>query len=119
VVVEAFVVNIRDAAAADEGGLVQLLLKRWQSGGVHYSVFGLPALQVRRLACCAAQLAAAAIGVGASWRGLREDGAGRGGVQRPRCLGQTGDRLLQCRLCCSSSGTALHAQRSSWSCASS
>ena len=45
VVVEAFVVNIRGAAAPDAAGLVQPLLRRWQAGGCHYSVFALPAVE--------------------------------------------------------------------------
>eukprot|EP00878_Enallax_costatus_P003598 GHUV01003812.1.p1 GENE.GHUV01003812.1~~GHUV01003812.1.p1 ORF type:complete len:573 (+),score=199.32 GHUV01003812.1:368-2086(+) len=45
VVVEAFVVNIKNAAAPDEKGLVNPLLDRYNSGGCHYSVFGLPAVQ--------------------------------------------------------------------------
>lgn len=43
--VEAFVVNIREAAAPDVEGLVNPLLKRYNAGGCHYSVFGLPAVQ--------------------------------------------------------------------------
>jgi hypothetical protein len=46
VVVEAFVVNIKDAAAPDIAGLVNPLLHRYNAGGCHYSVFGLPAVQV-------------------------------------------------------------------------
>jgi hypothetical protein len=46
--VEAFVINIRDAAAPDVEGLVNPLLQRYNAGGCHYSVFGLPAVQVRR-----------------------------------------------------------------------
>lgn len=46
VLVEAFVVNIKHAAAADEDGLVNPLLDRYNAGGCHYSVFGLPAVQV-------------------------------------------------------------------------
>jgi hypothetical protein len=38
-------VRIRNAAAPDDGGLIRPLVKRWQSGGCHYSVFGLPAVQ--------------------------------------------------------------------------
>lgn len=45
VLVEAFVVNIKHAAAADEDGLVNPLLDRYHAGGCHYSVFGLPAVQ--------------------------------------------------------------------------
>lgn len=47
VVVEAFVVNIKHAAAPDEAGLVNPLLDRYNARGCHYSVFGLPAVQVR------------------------------------------------------------------------
>lgn len=43
--VEAFVVNIKDAAAPDVEGLVNPLLQRYNAGGCHYSVFGLPAVQ--------------------------------------------------------------------------
>lgn len=45
VAVEAFAVNIRDAAAPDVAGLVNPLLQRCNAGGCHYSVFGLPAVQ--------------------------------------------------------------------------
>ncbi|GBF92276.1 flagellar associated protein [Raphidocelis subcapitata] len=45
VTAEAFVVRIRNAALPDCDGLIHPLLRRWQSGGVHYSVFGLPAVQ--------------------------------------------------------------------------
>lgn len=45
VTVEAFVVNIKGAALPDKHGLVQPLLKRWQAGACHYSVFSLPAVQ--------------------------------------------------------------------------
>ncbi|KAF8067423.1 hypothetical protein HT031_002471 [Scenedesmus sp. PABB004] len=45
VTVEAFVVNIKDAAAPDVQGLVNPLLHRYNAGGCHYSVFGLPAVQ--------------------------------------------------------------------------
>eukprot|EP00879_Flechtneria_rotunda_P016529 GHRR01017298.1.p1 GENE.GHRR01017298.1~~GHRR01017298.1.p1 ORF type:complete len:419 (+),score=119.78 GHRR01017298.1:343-1599(+) len=45
VTVEAFVVNIKDAAAPDESGLINPLLDRYNAGGCHYSVFGLPAVQ--------------------------------------------------------------------------
>eukprot|EP00775_Hariotina_reticulata_P013536 gene13536-13662_t len=45
VVVEAFVVNIKNAAAPDVAGLVNPLLNRYNAGGCHYSVFGLPAVQ--------------------------------------------------------------------------
>lgn len=45
VTVEAFVVNIKDAAKPDVQGLVNPLLKRYNAGGCHYSVFGLPAVQ--------------------------------------------------------------------------
>lgn len=41
----AYVVNIRDAAAADKHGLLQPLLKRWQAGGLSYAAFALPAVQ--------------------------------------------------------------------------
>lgn len=47
--VEAFVVNIKDAAAPDVEGIVNPLLNRYNAGGCHYSVFALPAVQVRRL----------------------------------------------------------------------
>ena len=56
VTVEAFVVNIKDAAAADVEGLVHPILKRWQAGACHWSVFGLPAIQVSvtRVTTCTA-----------------------------------------------------------------
>lgn len=41
----AYVVNIRDAAAADKDGLLQPLLRRWQAGGLSYAAFALPAVQ--------------------------------------------------------------------------
>ncbi len=41
----AYVVNIRDVAAADKCGLLQPLLKRWQAGGLSYAAFALPAVQ--------------------------------------------------------------------------
>ncbi|KIY96853.1 hypothetical protein MNEG_11108 [Monoraphidium neglectum] len=44
VTAEAFVVRIRHAARPDEEGLIRPLLMRWQAGGCHYSVFGLPAV---------------------------------------------------------------------------
>lgn len=43
--VEAFVVNIKNAAKPDVEGLVNPLLHRYNAGGCHYSVFGLPAVQ--------------------------------------------------------------------------
>lgn len=45
VVVEAFVVNVADAADPDKDGIIQPLLKRWQAGGCSLATFGLPALQ--------------------------------------------------------------------------
>ena len=45
VVVEAFVVNVAEAADPDASGLIQPLLKRWQSGACSIAVFGLPAVQ--------------------------------------------------------------------------
>ncbi|PRW33106.1 transient receptor potential channel [Chlorella sorokiniana] len=41
----AYVVSIRNAAAADKDGLLQPLLKRWQAGGLSYTAFALPAVQ--------------------------------------------------------------------------
>lgn len=43
--VVAYVVTMVDAAAPDKHGLLQPLLKRWQAGGLSYSVFALPAVQ--------------------------------------------------------------------------
>ncbi len=51
VAVEAYVVNLRHAAAPDCDGLLQPLLKRWQTGRCSYKVFGLPAVQVRPALC--------------------------------------------------------------------
>ncbi|KAI8467566.1 MAG: hypothetical protein J3K34DRAFT_523650 [Monoraphidium minutum] len=45
VTAEAFVVRIRNAAHPDADGLIRPLVMRWQAGGCHYSVFGLPAVQ--------------------------------------------------------------------------
>ncbi|KAI3431610.1 hypothetical protein D9Q98_004659 [Chlorella vulgaris] len=45
VVVEAFVVNVKNAADPDHKGIIQPLLKRWQAGGLELSAFGLPAIQ--------------------------------------------------------------------------
>jgi hypothetical protein len=45
--VQAFVVNIKHAAAPDVEGIINPLLLRYQTGGCHYGVFGLPAVQVR------------------------------------------------------------------------
>jgi hypothetical protein len=44
--VQAFVVNIKHAAAPDVEGIINPLLLRYQTGGCHYGVFGLPAVQV-------------------------------------------------------------------------
>jgi len=43
--VEAHVVTIRNAAAADDAGLLNPLLKRWQDQACSQMVFGLPAVQ--------------------------------------------------------------------------
>ncbi|DBA86726.1 TPA: hypothetical protein ACH3X2_005431 [Trebouxia sp. C0005] len=43
--VEAHVVTIRNAAAADDAGLLNPLLKRWQDEACSQMVFGLPAVQ--------------------------------------------------------------------------
>ena len=45
VLVEAFVVNVAEASDPDKDGLIQPLLRRWQSGGCSLAVFGLPAVQ--------------------------------------------------------------------------
>lgn len=45
VVVEAFVVNVKGAANADQDGLLQPLLKRWNAGALEMEAFGLPAVQ--------------------------------------------------------------------------
>ena len=42
---EAHVVTIRNAAAADDAGLLNPLLKRWQDQACSQMVFGLPAVQ--------------------------------------------------------------------------
>lgn len=42
---EAHVVNLRDAAAQGSRGLLQPLLKRYQAGGCSMAVFALPAVQ--------------------------------------------------------------------------
>ena len=41
----AYVVTLRGAAYPDKDGLLQPLLRRWQSGACSYSVFALPAVQ--------------------------------------------------------------------------
>lgn len=43
--VEAHVVNIRNAVAADDEGLLKPLLKRWQDEACSQMVFGLPAVR--------------------------------------------------------------------------
>ena len=43
--VEAHVVTIRNAAAADDSGLLNPLLKRWKDGTCSQMVFGLPAVR--------------------------------------------------------------------------
>ena len=43
--VEAYVLNIRNAAAADDEGLLKPLLKRWQDEACSQIVFGLPAVR--------------------------------------------------------------------------
>jgi hypothetical protein len=45
VTAEAFVVNVRDAAAPDVDGLVGPLLRRHQAGALPFSVFALPSIQ--------------------------------------------------------------------------
>ncbi|KAI8473618.1 MAG: hypothetical protein J3K34DRAFT_518899 [Monoraphidium minutum] len=45
VLLEAHVVNLRDAAAQGSKGLLQPLLKRYQAGGCSMAVFALPAVQ--------------------------------------------------------------------------
>ena len=42
---EAHVVNIRNAAAADDEGLLKPLLQRWQDEACSQTVFGLPAVR--------------------------------------------------------------------------
>ena len=43
--VEAYVVTIKNAAGADDAGLLNPLLKRWQDQACSQMVFGLPAVQ--------------------------------------------------------------------------
>ena len=43
--VEAHVVNIRNAAASDDEGLLKPLLQRWQDDACSQTVFGLPAVR--------------------------------------------------------------------------
>ncbi|KAG2492134.1 hypothetical protein HYH03_009625 [Edaphochlamys debaryana] len=45
VVVEAYLVSVRDAAAPGEQGLLRPLLQRWQLGSCGVGAFGLPAVQ--------------------------------------------------------------------------
>lgn len=47
--VEAHVVNLRDAVAAGNRGLLRPMLKRYQAGGCSVTAFGLPAVQVQFL----------------------------------------------------------------------
>lgn len=45
--VEAWVVTVKNGAAAENVGLLQPLLRRFQAGKVSMMVFGLPAVMVR------------------------------------------------------------------------
>ena len=49
--VEAWVVTLKNAAAAENVGLLQPLLSRFQAGKLSMMVFGLPAVMVRRPDC--------------------------------------------------------------------